>query len=130
MNVFVADTMAIILWLEKRKLPQSVKAIFKKIESRENKLYVPAMVLAEVGYLSEKGRIDINLQDVVDFINRHEKVSIHTLDIPTIMAAFEINDIPELHDRLISASGRALNVAVITNDPKILASEFVTSVWG
>ena len=52
------------------------------------------MVLAEVGYLSEKGRIDIVLQDVVDIINRYENVSIHALDIPTITAAFEINDIP------------------------------------
>ncbi len=54
MDGFIADTMAVILWLEKRTMPQNVKTLFAKAEKNEVKLYVPAMVLAEIGYLSEK----------------------------------------------------------------------------
>ena len=43
---YVADTMAIVLWLEKRKMPQLAKNIFNKIESNEVQLYIPAMILS------------------------------------------------------------------------------------
>lgn len=51
---YVLDTMALILYLEKRKLSDNVKMIFKDAESKILDLYIPAMVLAEIGYLSEK----------------------------------------------------------------------------
>jgi len=43
-------------------------------------------------------------------------------------AAFEITDIPELHDRLIAGTARHLNLQLITNDPEILDSAFVNCV--
>ena len=36
-----------------------------------------------------------------------------------------INDIPELHDRLIAATARYLDLPLITNDPIIRDSSFV-----
>jgi len=54
---------------------------------------------------------------------------LHEIDIGLITKAFEINDIPELHDRLIAAAGMVHNCTIITNDPKIIASKFVSSVW-
>jgi predicted nucleic acid-binding protein len=114
MQGFVTDTMAVILKLENRRMPQAAKAIFLKAESKEVKRYVPGIVLAEIGYLAEKGRIDIKLQQVWDVIRN----------------AFEINDIPELHDRLVAASGRNPDCPIVTNDPKIIASKFVTTLWG
>ncbi|MDP2766938.1 MAG: hypothetical protein Q8O41_05750 [Candidatus Methanoperedens sp.] len=55
MNNYV-DTMALILRLENRKLPKKTKQILKRAERDEVEIYVPAMVLAEIGYLSEKHR--------------------------------------------------------------------------
>lgn len=43
--------------------------------------------------------------------------------------ASQITDIPELHDRLIAATAKSLNLDLITNDPKIQASQFVSTVW-
>lgn len=129
MKVFVADTMAVILWLEKRRMPQKVKDIFVTAEAKEVVLYIPGMVLAEIGYLSEKGRVEVTLQSVLDWLGVHDNILIHSLDGQGIKSAFEITDIPELHDRLIAASGRMLNCPVITNDPKIVASEFISALW-
>ena len=42
-----------------------------------------------------------------------------------LFAASEITDIHELHDRLIAATARYLDLPLITNDPVIRASEFV-----
>ncbi len=67
-NSFVTDTMALVLRLEKRKLSQNIKAIFESAENGKAEIIIPAMVLAEVGYLAEKGRIETNLKDVKSYI--------------------------------------------------------------
>ena len=51
---YVTDTMAVILRLERRKLGQRIKNIFEKSETGQITLFIPAMVLAEIGYLSER----------------------------------------------------------------------------
>lgn len=45
-----------------------------------------------------------------------------------IKSAFEIKDIPELHDRLIAGTARYLDLPIITNDPAMLNSAFVKCV--
>jgi len=87
------------------------------------------MVVAEILYLSEKKRISLTVQDVKlhlqNFTNFHECAMTHAI----IEAAETINDIPELHDRLIAATARHLNLELITNDTKIQNSTFVKTVW-
>ena len=56
MKGYVADTMALILWMEKRKMPSLAKDIFISASKGLTTLYIPAMVLVEIGYLSEKNR--------------------------------------------------------------------------
>jgi len=63
-NSFTADTMALILRLERRKLGQKAKAIFISAEKGEVEIIIPAMVLVELGYLSERKRIETSLNDL------------------------------------------------------------------
>lgn len=125
---FIADTMAVILWLEKRKMPHKAKTLFIKAEQKEVDLYVPAMVLAEIGYLAEKKKIEVTLADTIAYLSKHS-ILIRAIDVDVIKSAFEITDIPELHDRLIAAAGRVHACPIITNDPKIIASKFVSTIW-
>ena len=60
-NSYVADTMALVLRLEQRRLPQEVKAVFDETENDNAGIFIPAIVLAEIGYLSERSRIETNL---------------------------------------------------------------------
>ncbi len=64
-NSFVIDTMALVLRLEKRKLSQKVNAIFNNAENGDVDLIIPAMVVAEVGYLAERKRIEITFQKTI-----------------------------------------------------------------
>jgi len=50
-------------------------------------------------------------------IARELKKEEEALSFGVIKAAFEITDIPELHDRLIAGVARHLNLPLITNDP-------------
>jgi len=60
-NSYIADTMALVLRLERRRLPQEVKAVFEEAENDNAGIFIPAMVLAEIGYLSERSRIETTL---------------------------------------------------------------------
>ena len=46
-----------------------------------------------------------------------------------IKKAFEINDIPELHDRIIAGTALKVGAKLITNDPIIARSKFVEVIW-
>jgi len=129
MNKYVTDTMAYVLYLEKRKMPETVKSIFLNAESGEIQIIVPAIVIAEIGYLSEKKRIDLSLIDVSNHLNSSINFSSEPLSLSIIEASYSINDIPELHDRLIAGTAKYLDKTLITNDPVIAQSKFVKTLW-
>ncbi len=51
---YVTDTMGLVLRVESRKMGAEAKTIFEDVEAGKVKLYVPAMVFAEVLYLTQK----------------------------------------------------------------------------
>lgn len=128
MNEFVADTMAMVLWLEKRKIPSKVKSIFKETEALRAKVYVPILVLAEVAYLAEKNRIDLSLEECRNYFIENQNFCALPMTIESITAAFRIDDISERHDRLISAEGVIKNIPTITNDPVIASLKFTKTL--
>lgn len=126
---YVTDTMAIVSYLGKRKLPISVKQLFQNADVGLAQIYVPSIVFVEIGYLFEKGRIDVSLSDVLEHLSAFSNYSEKSLSIEVIVESYTITDIPELHDRLISGTAKFLNLELITNDPIIQASSFVKTVW-
>ena len=87
------------------------------------------MVLAEIAYLAEKNKIDTDLQEAEVYIDKYKNIKERPMTINTVKMAFDIDDIPELHDRLIAASGKALDIEIITNDPDIQKSRHVNTIW-
>jgi predicted nucleic acid-binding protein len=90
---------------------------------------VPALVFAEILYLSERNRITLSIRDVNNYLTRYPSINEHPLDLAVVGSAGEITDVPELHDRLIAGTARLLGVALITNDPVIQASAYVRTTW-
>jgi len=129
MNSFLADTMAIVLFLEKRRLPQPVKDIFNAAVNRETKLGISVVSLMEVGYLSEKKRINTSIHTILDLTNRNDSFFVQDVIPGMVVEAFNISSIPELHDRLITATASKLGIPLLTNDPFIIASKFVKTIW-
>lgn len=128
-NAVVTDTMALVLRLERRRLPQSVREIFAEAEDGQRLLYIPVMVLAEIGYLSERRRIDVTLAQVNTYYAAHPNIEALPLTHPIITHSFNIDDIPELHDRLIAGTASYQQLPLITNDPVISHSHHVTVIW-
>jgi predicted nucleic acid-binding protein len=126
---FVIDTVGLVLHLEKRKLKPASKDILHQAESGQATIFIPAMVFAEILYLSERERISVSLKDVVDYVNKQRGFVEYPRDANVINAAQQITDIPELHDRLIAATAKVAGTKLITNDLKIETSTFVQTIW-
>lgn len=129
MSQYVTDTMAIVLYLSKRKLPLRVKQLFQSADLGLTLITIPAFVAVEVSFLAAKGRIDVSLADLRQHINQYPSYRFEPLTMNVIETSLSMTDIPELHDRLIAATGRTFGIPVITNDPDITASTFVEVVW-
>ncbi len=126
---YVTDTMALILHLENRRSSDTVKAIFDSADQGKTTIYIPALVFAEILYLSERQRITLNLDEVEIHLKSFQNYKELPMSFEIIKNAQQIRDVPELHDRLIAATAHSLNLQLITNDPKIQASQFVNTVW-
>ncbi len=126
---FVTDTIGLVLRIERRRLSKEVKSIFDSVEFGSSIVYVPAIVFAEILYLSEKQRIHTSIDEVEDYLKKYPNYKEYSLNFAVIQSAAEITDIPELHDRLIAATARHLDRELITNDSVIQASAFVKTVW-
>ena len=129
MNKYVTDTQALVKFLNGKKvINATIDAIFKNTDQGKNIIVIPSVVIFEIGYLHEKRRIPISIEDIKDILEDSINYVEEKLSIDIIESAFQITDIPELHDRLIAGTARYLNLPLITNDPVILASKFVKSV--
>ncbi len=128
-NEFVADTMALVLRMRGRPLGRRAMRLFDAAERGEAVVHVPAMVLAEILYLSEKKRIRVGIADVADYMARYPACREHPLNMAVIRSSARITDIRELHDRLIAGTAACLGLAIVTNDPAMHASDQVKAIW-
>ena len=121
--------MAFVLWLEGRKMPAKAREIFHQAEKEQVLIYIPALVFAELGYLAEKNKIDTNLFEVRHALLKNKAIKEYPISFETINIAFQIDDIPELHDRIIASVAKELDAKIITNDPDIENSAHVNTMW-
>jgi predicted nucleic acid-binding protein len=125
MDSFVTDTQALVKFMMGKKVinDRSHQA-FQSADKGETTIIIPAIVLMEVLYLFEKNRINISLLQTEDLF-KSQNYQFEPLNFEILKTASEIDDIPELHDRLIAATARYLDLPIITNDPVIQDSKFV-----
>jgi len=129
LNKFIADTMVLVLSLERRKMPLEIKGIVEMARKGSCEIYIPSIVFAELAYLSEKHRIETNLIEVSNFLVQYQLINELPMTLSTIEHSFEIKDIPELHDRIIAGSAREISVPILTNDPVIRSSSYIECIW-
>lgn len=128
-NEFVTDTMGMSNRLERRRLGPIARTVFEQTEAGRAVVHVPSMVFAEMLYLNERHRIEASLADVLHYLREYTSFREHALTLDVVLAAAQITDVPELHDRLIAGVARLLDLPLITNDPVIQASAFVRTMW-
>ena len=99
---YVADTMAVVLRLEKRRVSMQVKEVFVSAEAGHVELFIPAMVLAEIGYLSEKKRIDTSVEIAMSYAEKWDTISMEPITAQIVVRAFEIYNGPQFSNQWLS----------------------------
>lgn len=82
----------------------------------------------EIMYLAEKHRININLSETIERIDTSSKYTVVNL-IPEILQVAETVIFPELHDRLILATAKWLNVPIISSDEAFETISDIMVIW-
>ena len=124
MNSYVTDTQALVKFMMGLKvINDNCHQAFLRADRGES-IIIPAIVLMEILYLFEKNRISVNLLQTKDLL-KSRNYQYESLSIEILMVATEIKDIPELHDRVIAATAKHLDLPISTNDPVIMNSTYV-----
>lgn len=127
---YLADTVAIVRHLRSHPaLGAGASRILQETDAGLHRVYVSAITLMEVLYLSEARRIDLPLDELLSSISGARNYAVVPVDSDIVLAAVHIDDVPELHDRIIVATARFLDVPILTGDRVIAASQHAESVW-
>src|SRR3989344_8568199 len=120
---YVADAHAWIFYLLE-KLPANANKAFEAVESGDDVMFIPTIVLAECLYVIESGKISLSVEDLFS------KLRISNNFIPVSLNLDVVEELPkikigEMHDRIIVATARLLNSKVITKDSEIKNSGII-----
>lgn len=120
-----------LIWhlLRSQRLSANAAAIFNAADVGQEVIYIPTIVLAELMHIAEAAQIALKFSGVLKQIKSGDNYLTLPLDLPIIEAAAEISARLEMHDRLIVATAKVLNVSLITRDEAITAAGIVPVVW-
>lgn len=127
---YLADTVAIVRHLRHHPgLGRQATVILSEADQGLHRVFISAITLMEVLYLSEAGRIDLPLDELVTTVSRSRNYRVVPVDADVTLAAVGIGDVPELHDRVIVGTAKYLGVPILTSDRVIAASQHVHTIW-
>ena len=133
MSDYVTDTHALIWYLEdKDSLGPSASAAFDACDRGESIIFIPTICQVELIYLQEKGRIPSALKKSLDTHLATGMTGFKMTDLtPSVVAALETIPrvlVPDLPDRIIAATAKALNLPLLSRDRAFRSSE-LTVIW-
>ena len=126
---YLLDTVAIVRHFSgKGKIGRAAALILDTIERRDDLLLISTVSLMEIMYLAERHRITISLHETLSRIEASSKYAAINLS-PEILQVAETITFPELHDRLILATARWLDVPIISSDEAFETVPGITVIW-
>ncbi len=130
MKRYVVDTQCLVWFLSRdRRLPKSARRAFDAAQEGAAQILAPSICLVECLFLFQRQRIAVAVMDML--LNLTEApdapIVVVSLDMATVRAVQDFGPavIPELADRIIAATARALGLPLLTTDQSIIASGLV-----
>jgi PIN domain nuclease of toxin-antitoxin system len=133
MTAYVADTHAVIWYLlDSPKLSKAAKNAFESAAEAGDPVYVSAITLIEIVYLTEKAKIPDHVPaTLLSALDNPLSVLVLTpvdRSVAAILSSIPRNDVPDMPDRIIAATASVLQLPLITRDHLIQLSGLLT-VW-
>ena len=126
---YLLDTVTIIRHFSGAgRIGHAAAAILNTIEERDDLFVISVVSLMEIMYLAERHRITIHFQETLERLETSTKYLIINLS-PEILRVAETIEFYELHDRLILATARWLDIPVLSSDGKFEHIPGITVIW-
>ncbi len=128
--VYIGDTHA-LFWCLKRpgQLSAAANAAFRLSSAGGAHIIVPAIVVAEYCYLTEKMGASMLPSVFLAHIARSREFIFSELGQAQLESMEKVGGVPEMHDRLIAAEALAYEAPVISKDEALRASGVVDVIW-
>ena len=127
---YVADTVALVRHLRQhRKLGKRARQILREADAGQHVIYISAITLMEILYLSEAQRVDVGLPEVITLVSDSDNYVIVPIDADIVLAAAAVDDVPELHDRILVGTAKYLQAPLLTGDEVLAQSQHVETIW-
>jgi PIN domain nuclease of toxin-antitoxin system len=130
---YVTDTHALIWYLEDSdKLGRQADAAFDACDGGQSTIFIPTICLVELIYLQEKGRIPPDLKQSLDVHLASGLTNLVPADLtPAVVTALESiprDLVPDLPDRVIAATAKALDLPLLSQD-RALQRSGLAVIW-
>ncbi|KKU19154.1 MAG: hypothetical protein UX30_C0017G0001 [Candidatus Saccharibacteria bacterium GW2011_GWA2_46_10] len=127
---FLTDTHA-LLWhfTDSPKISEKAKNIFDKCERGECIIFIPSIVIAECLSIFDKKKIIFDFKNLFNRITKSENYIILPLDYIVLLKMVETKEVFELHDKIIVATTKMMEVPLITKDSFLRDLKTITTIW-
>lgn len=126
---YIVDTHSFYWYLQSPdRLSVAADAIFRLVEAEKAQLIIPAIVIAEIYYLTRKKGQPLLPSKLLEDIYQAPGFYLSELGRPQLQK-IEVLDIPEMHDRLIAAEALVHEAPVMTKDPVLQTLNEIETVW-
>lgn len=126
---YLLDTVAIIRHFSGHgRIGRKAKTIIEEAEGGKHLLLLSVVSLFEIMYLAEKNRIAISLPNTLSLIHQKPCYQVAELSADIVVAASKIK-FYELHDRLILATAKHLNLDILSSDLRFDELENFKRIW-
>ncbi|MBI2976273.1 MAG: type II toxin-antitoxin system VapC family toxin [Chloroflexi bacterium] len=128
--LYAADTHSLLWYLHApKRLGPAATSAFAEIESGQADLIVSVIVIAEIIYILQAGKVNADFDEVLARLQASPNVVIAPLTTERVAELNTATAVPEMHDRMIAVEAKASGATLITYDQAITASGFVPTVW-
>ena len=128
--IYIVDTHTLFWYVRyPHQLSPAADAVFRLAAAGLARIIVPAIVVAEFYYLTQKSGSAITPSTLFAYINQSSEFVFSELGQAQLESMQKVADVHEMHDRLISAESLVFQAPVISKDEALRTSGTVEVIW-
>lgn len=113
MNIILDTHVLVWRYLSPKKLSLKERNLFLH---GKNRFLIPTVVLLELKYLIEIGRLDLDMDEFLTRFRNREDFDIISFDEAALLQSLKLSTTRDPFDRMILAQAKALDTPLLTRD--------------
>lgn len=125
---YVVDTHA-LWWRGQRLLSSTAEEVFHRAAIGQAILYIPAIVVAELYYLSAKQGMEVPPSEILGRLEAERGFEFVPLDSAQLTLMEQFPEIHEMHDRMLVSAAAVLRATIVTRDAVLFGASTIPTLW-